>query len=285
MRKSIFEIVNENIDMKSEVNRLITMAEDEKILCCYGYSYYSLFDFVDKYCFCDWEYRGHFIDVEDYLEALKFEEIKRTATYDSDALLTLIELLYNFWNLSHQKFYEGENVYNLQWCGNYYHLKDVMDEILEQYNHVAHINDDQTGVLVIENKEAVTAVVEVLPSSLSFDVIKYNHKSLQGEVEVKKSILVSLGTELEPRRKQLQTINKQLSEDIFFMLNNIHIRHNNRSKKDMTKYKEYVAKMTKKRLEKWYDELYQMILLAFLLLENAERTEKVKELKDNIIAE
>lgn len=41
--------------------------------------------------------------------------------------------------------------------------------------------------------------------------------------------------------------------------------------------------MTKARLEKWYDELYQMMLLAFLLLDNVNRTENVKELKEKII--
>lgn len=67
------------------------------------------------------------------------------------------------------------------------------------------------------------------------------------------------------------------------MLNNLNIRHNNKNKGDKN-YKEYVAKMRKNRLEKWYDELYQMILLAFLLMDNAERAEKVKELKEKINA-
>mgnify|MGYP002917821902 FL=1 len=106
---------------------------------------------------------------------------------------------------------------------------------------------------------------------------------MQGEIELKKKILISLGSELEPKRKELQALNKQLSEDIFFMLNNLNVRHNNRSKKDIAKYKEHVAKMTKARLEKWYDELYQMMLLAFLLLDNVDRTASVKELKEKIV--
>ena len=65
------------------------------------------------------------------------------------------------------------------------------------------------------------------------------------------------------------------------MLNNLDIRHNNRKKGDKN-YKEYVAKMRKDRLEKWYDELYQMILLALLILDNVDRTGKVKQLKDKI---
>ena len=40
-----------------------------------------------------------------------------------------------------------------------------------------------------------------------------------------------------------------------------------------------VADMDKETLEKWYDETYQMCLLAFLELDNLERKEKVEHLK------
>ena len=283
MRKNIFDIVSESIDMPGEVQRIIEMAKNEKTLVTDSYPYYTLFDFVDEHCFRDWTYRGHCINVDDYLNAINLDDLETSAMVNTDALLTLIELVYNFWNLAYHKFSEPQKGYELHWCGNFFHLKDVMDDILDQYNQMAYMNNEQTFVLVIENKQAVTATAEILPSSLSFDVIKYNHKTLQGEVELKKNILISLGTELEPKRKELQIINKQLSEDIFFMLNNINIRHNNRSKKDISKYKEFVAKITKARLEKWYDELYQMILLVFLLLDNANRTEQIKELKSKII--
>lgn len=90
-----------------------------------------------------------------------------------------------------------------------------------------------------------------------------------------------MGAELEAKRKKLHTINAVLENDIFFMLNNLNIRHNNKNKGDKN-YKEYVAKMRKDRLEKWYDELYQMILLAFLLMDNTKRADRVKELKVKI---
>ncbi|MFR2154770.1 MAG: hypothetical protein ACLS48_09105 [[Eubacterium] siraeum] len=164
------------------------------------------------------------------------------------------------------------------WNNNFFHLRDVMLDNLEKYNHKAYIENER--ILIIEDKPEVTAVVEIIEQDLAIDIIRYNHRSLQGEIELKKKILISLGSELEPKRKELQALNKQLSEDIFFMLNNLNVRHNNRSKKDIAKYKEHVAKMTKARLEKWYDELYQMMLLAFLLLDNVDRTASVKELKE-----
>jgi len=283
LRKSIFDIASENVNIGDELKRIITMAQDEDVLCVDKYSYYNLFKFVDVYCFKYWEHRGHFINVDDYLKALDYTALKKSASQDVDSLLTVIELIYNFWNLSHQKFYENEKGYDLKWCGNYYHLRDVMEDILQQYNHVAYVNDYKNCILVIEAKKEVTAVAEIVPSAMAFDIINYNHRSMQGEIELKKSILIAMGAELEPKRKELLALNKQLTEDVFFMLNNLNVRHNNRSKKDKGKYKEHVAKMSKTRLEKWYDELYQMMLLAVLLLDNVERAVKIKDLKEKIV--
>lgn len=280
MRKSIFDIVSENISIESEIDRIIKMATKENVLAVNTYSYYTLFEFVDEYCFKEWERRGHFIDLDDFLEAVGFEDLIEDAKYSVDDLFTFIEVVYNFWQLSCEMLYsEDEMASKVNWCGNYYHLKEVMDDILQQYNHAVHIDCDKQIVLVIENNPEATAVAELMTKDeLSLDILKYNHRSLKGDIELKKSILLSLAAEIEPKRKLLHNINAKLEDDIFFMLNNLNIRHNNRSKKDKN-YKEYVAKMKKASLEKWYDELYQMLLLAFLQLDNIKRSERVKELK------
>ena len=279
-RKSIFDIASISITLSDEVDRIITMSTKEKTLQQF-YIEYTLFDYVNKEGFRDWKHRGHFINVKDFLKAIKYDDIVKSAKNENiDAFMTLIELTYNFWYLSYLKLIDDHS--DTYWQNNFYHLRDVMLDNLEKYNHKAYINDEM--VLIIEDKPEVTAVAEIVETELALDIIRYNHRSLQGEIEAKKAILLSLGAELEPRRKELQTLNKQLSEDIFFMLNNINIRHNNRSKKDKN-YKEYIAKMRRDRLEKWYDELYQMMLLAILLLDNVDRAAKVKELKEKIVGE
>lgn len=278
MRKSIFDIASASINISNEVDRIVSMSIKEKSTYSPPYDR-TLFEFVDERCFRDWSYRGHFVNVNDFLEAIDYNEIKKSAKNgDTEAFMTLIELTYNLWNLAYHDITADKSTSG--WNNNFFHLRDVMLDNLEKYNHKAYIDDER--ILIIEDKPEVTAVVEIIEQDLAIDIIRYNHRSLQGEIELKKKILISLGLELEPKRKELQAINKQLSEDIFFMLNNINIRHNNRSKKDMAKYKEYVAKMTKARLEKWYDELYQMMLLAFLLLDNVERVAIVKDLKSKV---
>ena len=65
-------------------------------------------------------------------------------------------------------------------------------------------------------------------------------------------------------------------------LSNLNIRHNNISAEDPGKYKAYVAQMSTENLEKWYDEAYQMCLLAFLQLENIDRKVEFDQLKGEI---
>lgn len=282
MRRNIFDIASQNTTMASEVGRLITMATKEDTICVNTYGDKTLFEYFDEYCFEDWMQRGHFVDLDDFLKCIGFDNLKRSATEDVEEFLTLIELIYNVWVLVNVDVANYDKMgYKLEWEGNYYHLKKVMDDILGQYNYTAYVDKKNEKVLVIENTPGVTAVAEIVEPSLALEVIKYNHYALKGEIELKKSILLKMAQQLEPQRKSLHAIDSKLEDNIFFMFNNLDLRHNNRSANDKS-YKEYVAKMKKRDLEKWYDELYQMVLLAFLLLDNVDRTEKVKELKGKI---
>jgi hypothetical protein len=62
----------------------------------------------------------------------------------------------------------------------------------------------------------------------------------------------------------------------------MNLRHNNIEPSDKN-YRPFVAKMDKNTLEYWYDETYQMILLAKLLLDNVARTSNIKVLKKNVM--
>lgn len=275
MRKSIFDIASESINISNEVDRIVQLSLKE--CSVFFLKTYTLFDYVDRYCFSKWNQRGHFIDLKDLLETINYNSLKQQAkSGDVDSFITLIELTYNMWALAYKDIKKRNS--NCNGEDGFYHLQKVMLNNLNKYNHKVFACDDR--FLVIEDKPEVTAVAEVVDQSLALDVIKYNHRSLQGEVELKKAILLTMGAEIEPRRDELEKLNKQLASDIFFMLNNMNVRHNNCNESDTAKYQKLVAEMDKKQLEGWYDELYQMLLLAFLLLDNIERTKRVKELKD-----
>lgn len=281
MRKSIFEIIAESYDIGTEIERMKSMTMREKVLyvgCDYKYA--TLFEFVDEYCFKHWRHRGHCVDVVDFLETVSFNELVDASETNYEAFMTIIEILYNFWKQAEHRL--NSPILKAKTQGNFFHLKDVLDDNLDRFNHIAYEDIKNDAVLIIENKPEVTAAAECANEQLSIEIVRYNHRNLKGNLEEKKRILLSFAADLEPKRSELSQIDKKLEDNIFFMLNNLNIRHNNRSKQDKN-YKKYVSNMKKTTLEKWYDELYQMILFAYLSLENKDREEKVKALKHKII--
>lgn len=249
-RKNIFELLSEKWDIKEEFSRLRRLFEEDDVISAYATGY-TLKHFVCYHCFEDWKNRGRYIDMDDYLEALSFEELCRTAARDVECLLTVIEIMYNFYYLAYTLVSDNKNkfVYNKSLIT----LRDNMDNCLEHYNYHAFIFDDRQQVIVSEKDPAATAAAEISDSETAFQIIQYNHYSLRGDILAKKRILLHFASELEPKRPMLNGINKALSEDIFTLLNNLNLRHNNCNPKNKD-YKKYIADMPEEMLEEWYDE-------------------------------
>ena len=283
-RKSIFDRLANAQNIKSDAIRInqLFIKENMFVVGILGFNY-TMKTYVDEKYFEYWKNKGHCIDMDDFLETIGYNDILLDARFgDVNGFLTLIEVVFNFWKMVEINL--DKEGCEIQSFSKFYRLHDIMAECLSRLNHKAIYIAEEEKIIVIEDKPEVTAVADIVDSDISYDVIKYNHHSLKGKIELKKSILLKLSNELEPKRKELKTINKTLEDDIFYMFNNLNIRHNNRSKND-SKYKEHIAKMRKNKLEKWYDDLYQMVLLAFLLLDNKDRAAKVKELRNEIEGE
>jgi hypothetical protein len=217
--------------------------------------------------------------MNDFLSLVEYDKLWSGAKIDVQDLFTLIEIIYNFWHIADRKVDashgSGDTVRDFRL------LKKIMDDCLAHYNYKAEYFPDLEQAIVIEDKPEATAVAEIVDNETGYKVLRYNHYMLKGDLQAKKDILLALGANLEPKRKQLQTIDKDLEDGIFYILNNLHLRHNNKCKGDKN-YKQAVADMDAETLETWYDELYQMILLAYLQLDQVDRNAKVKALKQAV---
>ena len=97
-------------------------------------------------------------------------------------------------------------------------------------------------------------------------------------MEAKRSKLTSFLRELEPHRKDLEHLSSSFTNDLFFLANNINIRHNNTNSKSKN-YNSKVSSMGKWELEKLYDKVHRMCVAAFLLLAYDDDKEWVDSLK------
>lgn len=277
-RKNIFEIVADMFDVSIELKRMYRLFENNGTVN-FQHRVYTLHEYTKYYGFYNWRNRGRCVDLNDFLSLLDYEDLWSDAHTNVQDLFTLIEIIYNFWHLADQQ--TGASCGSGHEGGNFRLLKKIMDECLSYYNYKGEYFPELEQLIVIEDKPEATAVAEIVDNDLSYKVLRYNHYMLKGDLKAKKDILLALGADLEPKRKQIQAIDRDLEDGIFYILNNLNLRHNNKAEGDKH-YKQAVAEMSNEVLENWYDELYQMMLLAYLRMDQVERNAKVKALKQAV---
>lgn len=161
----------------------------------------------------------------------------------------------------------------------------LMQHILKVSEAIGYTQASEDGFTVFVEKNAVVSAVaesELIPLELSYKLIAYDHHSMRGDLEGKKTIILRLAALLEAKKSILHQVNLNLENDLFYIFNNFNLRHNNCDSSAKGKYKPYIANMKEDDLEKWYDEAYQMCLLAFMEIEQAARKPKFDAIKTEI---
>lgn len=276
-RKNIFEMVAEIFDLSRELKRMRRLFENDATVYVPVEGYYTVRGYVKERGFSRWRNRGRCVDTNDFLSLLEYDKLWDSAKNNMQDLFTLIEIIYNFWHIAESR--TSASYGSDDRSRSFGLLKKIMDDCLAHYNYKGEYFPELEQLIVIEDKPEATAVAEIVEPDISYKVLRYNHYMLKGDLPAKKDILLALGADLEPKREQIKAIDKNLEEGIFYMLNNLNLRHNNKTEGDKN-YKQAVADMDCNTLEHWYDELYQMMLLAYLQLDQVERNIQVKELKE-----
>lgn len=218
-------------------------------------------------------FKGTCLTFDEFNEKYEFNFEENPVEVTLDYFINFCEYFYNLlWALMvHCRF-------NTEVAPDF--AMSFIEKIIDEINY--GIIQEQNVVWFVEKNEVVRAVEERVTHSLKTKVVKYNHHSMKGDLEQKKLILKELADDLEGKKTKLKEINSSLEKDIFFAFNNLNIRHNNVSEGDNKNYKKYIAEMPLEELEEWYDETYQMYLIAILELEQSERKKRFDQLRELI---
>ena len=154
-------------------------------------------------------------------------------------------------------------------------IENVIEKICYMPNDKENITD-----FVPKNQVAIS-VSEIVDPNLSYKILEYNHHSMKGDIRQKRDVVLTLADQLEPQRAKLKQINSTMESDLFFLFNNLNLRHNNADPNGKN-YVSFVAAMKEEEIEQWYDDIYQMCLLAFLELDQIDRKSRVAQLKTDI---
>ena len=278
MRRSFAEVLKSaKFNYKDEYDRLYHLLFDKDFESPNGGEDWSLYDYFDS-AFLRFYFAGTCLSLEEFDKKYGFNF---TIPGEESSIDDLVLLLEYFQNLV-----KGLRCAN---CTLYRFSRTINEDFLSRYLHkmaeeMGYKFSSQDGLSILVEKNAVvTAVAEsdLIPDDLSYKLITYDHHSMRGDLERKKAIIVRLASILEGKQMELNLVNSALKKDLFYIFNNFNLRHNNCDSKSKN-YKPGIASMDKQELENWYDETYQMCLLAFMELEQADRKPKFDAIKDEI---
>ena len=278
-RKNLYVILNKSgLDFRMEFKRLLYLFREQK--CVYEFlTPYTAKEFIDKEYFRQLSIRRSYTSVDD-LESDLFQNVNEYNVTDENLYLYcefLIALLPE----------DKVERYKDSCKGLFNQAVDIVNSIssiLDRTNHeVLNIgSDDEPKLVIIESNKAATQAAQLVDNkTTAIELLEYNRFALKGDLPNKKKLLSDIGTYIEPilKSKQFQKSGyRQLESDAGFLLNNFHIRHNNKSG---SKKKEFVVKMSDSDLENWYDSAYNTMLSVIIMNEQISISNKIELIKHN----
>lgn len=268
MRRNFAQVLKTGkIDLKREYSKLYGLFYDRD-----NRDHTSLADLISAN-FERFHFAGTCLDLDEFNEMYEFHFVKQPENFDTDYLVSFCEYVYNF-----VMYFDGRFFY--EQFNQYFYMQHI-NKIIEA---IGYMQSSEDGFTIFVPKDNVTIAVSesnLIPEGQSYKVISYNHHSMKGDLEAKKQTLLMFADLLEPKRKALDAVDKQFTSDLFYAFNNFSIRHNNTDPSG-TKYKQPIGDLSAEQLEHWYDEVYQMCLLAFMRLEHGDRKMEFDLLKSQI---
>lgn len=269
MRRNFAEVLKAGkIDIENEYGKLYNLfyGKDNR-------DNTSIAEIVSNH-FINFKFRGTCLTLEEFNRTHGFNFNTESRVRDEEHFICFMEYVYNL-----IKFLDNRSLFHDR--GKFFYLSHI-ECAAELIGYIPTSEGDFTIFVPRDNNAIAAAESELVPESLSYKVLEYNHYSLNGNIEAKREILAKVANVLEAYDKKLNGINPSFKSDLFQLFNSCNIRHNNKDNSSK-QYKKYIAEMDDTELEHIYDEIYQMCLLAFMILEHADRKEWLNEIKSNIV--
>ncbi|MBE7709531.1 MAG: hypothetical protein E7Z93_03680 [Cyanobacteria bacterium SIG32] len=279
-RQNIFEILKEKYNVSDEMNKIKNIFENDLIVFDNDYDTiikYSIEDFFDEYLLENWKQRGCFLSIKEMSTQLNLPHKFFKVTSNKNIIMTL-EYYHNIFYLIVEKFRIFHNQ-DFKTSKNFRLMLENSHLLLEYLNYKIIIDRNEEKLFLIPKNPAATTVAEISSEDTALAILKYNHASMKGDLEGKRNLLFSIYREYEPLLKQPIEGYADFYNKARGLYNTLDIRHNNKTKEGN---KNNVIDISDEELEKWYDELYQLLLFCVLIKDNLERKKEVDEFLKSI---
>lgn len=221
MTISIFDL-ERRFDFDKEFNRLLTHLNEKNYMTINTYRGVDFWKIINDNM-NKWPYRNTAITVQEYLEDINID-IKHLEKCKHLQKIYVIQLIDNFISYLYQN---QLLIHDDEYLVPYVSLIENTEKIIEKLNYKRHI---ENGIITYTKRDAdVDSVLSLFEENndMRFTLLKYYDFKIENDVGQKRLVLKKIADYLEPKRKQLNGFNKSLTDDVFYLINKIDIRHNN----------------------------------------------------------
>ena len=251
MVKSIFEL-EKRTHLKKECLRIEKYLATPQFKRLGSYYRNNTFWTMADSCFELWPYRYTATNVNDFFDLIELPlEVEKM---NNTEYFYYLQFIFDFimWLSSYDNKF-NTSLHHL--CiDNEDKLKTIFKNIniiMEFSNYtIKKIDNHYTFIKRDADTDSILSIIEN-EDDLRLALLEYNDFRIENDINEKRIILKKLGDYLEPKRKEFNSINKSLTDDIFYMLNKFYIRHNNDGNIKFDSNTDYI---------KWYDKLFKMII-------------------------
>lgn len=245
----------------------------------------SLTKIIEKYFF-KWKLHAHYFSFDEMRSSLGFDYYEGILFDNSPYFIETMNvedyLVYSEMILSIINFLNSDDSVTFD-----KKISDEMDLISNRINYGLGLLNyhpqciSEGKVWVVQNDPAATALVDIVEKNLADVIIEYNHFSMKGNLNKKRSLLQEIAHGLDGKKDTFKSNNNnKLYENFEFLVNNFNIRHRNDDESGKN-FNLLYSELNDDQIENLYDNIYRQALLLYLLLDQYQRNDMISKLKEN----
>lgn len=259
-RKNVFQLVEENYDIESEIRKINNLFDEEDYFSA-GMISYNFQDFLNEYLFSAWKYRGTCISVEEFFTRAH-ASIPTHGHIKEDQIINNLEVMENFIKLYFDNSDSLLNQHGVKYFGDLVSVFCNLINTLEKRMGLV-TREYKDRVIIYPKNAPLEKIVDLIEDEdVQWELIRYVREDLS--LAEKRKTLAYLATNLyieEDKAEQDEHV-KELIKKAGNILNNLHIRHNNKTGKwENAALKDLDEKDAVALCDMVYNEMLTIVLL------------------------
>lgn len=259
-RKTIFQLAIENYDVQHEIRKI------DDLFTNHDYFSADMVDLtfkelIDTYLFQTWKYKGTCVDVDEFFSLIE-ATVPEHEDVSENCIINYLEAIENFFLLYKIKAKMLNENYSVKYYGDLYSVLYDIVKMAERHLGVSKKEYKDKIVLYPKNAPLDNVIETIEDEDVQWELIRYSREDLSLYEKQKSLAILATNLYIEEDNKEKEPCLNSMIRKATNILNNLHIRHNNKTGKYMS---EALSDIDEDEAKTLCDYVFNLMLIIVLL--------------------